>query len=302
MKEKLQTELYDYQAAVDGPTVLILAGVHGDEYEPMLAMARLRQLLESKLQKGRVKLMPVVNKSAFQQGQRCGEDGLDLARVCPGDLDGSPTLRYAALVSEQIASADYLIDLHTGGQLFDLYPLSGYMIHPDVAILEKQRRMAKCFGLPLIWGTDPYLDGRTLSVARDHQVPAIYVEYGGPGPIRSEVVEAYLQGCMQILQDLEMIEGAALLLKEPDYWVEDDDPGAGYLQGKMQSSVEGIFEGRVQVGDQVKKGDLWGIVYASTDFEPQEVFADTDGLVLFTRAVPKVKAADSLGGILPLKR
>src|SRR5690606_2627695 len=136
--------------------------------------------------------------------------GLDLARSCPGLLNDSPTNHYAALVSEHISQADFLIDLHTGGQLLDLFPLAGYMLHANKAVLDKQRMMAKAFGLPLVWGTDPAPEGRTLSVARDHQIPAIYAEFGGPGPVREEIIEAYAQGCLHILQELKMWQGAHL--------------------------------------------------------------------------------------------
>lgn len=47
--------------------------------------------------------------------------------------------------------------------------------------------MARAFGLPLIWGTDPTLPGRSLSVARDANVPAIYAEYLGGGRLNSGV-------------------------------------------------------------------------------------------------------------------
>jgi hypothetical protein len=30
-----------------------------------------------------------------------------------------------------IRSADYYIDLHTGGTEFSIYPLAGYMLHPN---------------------------------------------------------------------------------------------------------------------------------------------------------------------------
>src|SRR5690606_15795215 len=110
---------------------------------------------------------------------RTGPDGLDLARSCPGKEQGSLTEQVAREISTLIESVDYLIDMHTGGRMYEIYPLSGYMLHPDTEVLASQRTMARAFGLPIQWGTSPYLDGRTLSVARDAGVPAIYTEYGG---------------------------------------------------------------------------------------------------------------------------
>jgi len=77
-----------------------------------------------------VTIVPIVNSTAVANGTRCGSDGLDLARVCPGNSQGSVTEMDAAKISALISQSDYLIDLHTGGKLFDIYPLAGYMLHP----------------------------------------------------------------------------------------------------------------------------------------------------------------------------
>jgi len=293
-------EIWEIDAAELGPRVLVLAGVHGDEYEPMIAAYQLKNLIGSNLKRGSLTIIPIVNKSAFSIGARCGEDGLDLARNCPGDSLGSITLQHAANVAEHIKNVDYLIDMHTGGQLFDLFPLAGYMLHQNETVLEKQRQMARAFGLPLIWGTDPFPEGRTLSIARDHNIPAIYVEFGGPGPIRKEIVGAYIQGCLNILSDMEMLDLSIKNTSRAKYFVEDDTEGAGYLQGKMASPRDGIFESSVSVGDHINEGDRWGVVYDAETLTAHDVFADSDGLVLFIRAIPKVKQGDSLGGILKI--
>src|SRR5690606_26744467 len=111
----------------------------------------------------------------------------------------------AASDSEMIRAADYLIDMHTGGRLYNIYPLAGYMLHDSAEILEKQRKMAEAFNLPTIWGTDNRPVGRTLSVARDAGVPAIYVECGGGGEVNARTIEAYVQGCKRVLASLNML-------------------------------------------------------------------------------------------------
>ncbi|MEO1993970.1 MAG: succinylglutamate desuccinylase/aspartoacylase family protein, partial [Planctomycetaceae bacterium] len=98
-----------------GPHLLITGGVHGDEFESMPCIRQLAQfILPEKLQ-GNLTLIPVVNEAAFLNGDRVAEDGLDLARVCPGESNGSVTQRTAAALTEQIQQADYYIDLHSGG-------------------------------------------------------------------------------------------------------------------------------------------------------------------------------------------
>ncbi len=58
--------------------------------------------------------------------------------------------------------------------------------------------MALAFNLPLVWGTDYRPNGRTLSVARDAKIPAIYLEFGGGTGFRTQVVDAYKAGFMRL--------------------------------------------------------------------------------------------------------
>src|ERR1043166_8081406 len=106
-----------------GPHLLITGGVHGDEFEPPLAIRRLMQHPDLAAGRGRVTLVPVANEAAFARDQRVAEDGLDLARTCPGRADGSVTERTAWALAELIRTADYYIDLHTGGTTLSIWPL-----------------------------------------------------------------------------------------------------------------------------------------------------------------------------------
>ncbi|MFM2095927.1 MAG: hypothetical protein RIS70_3051, partial [Planctomycetota bacterium] len=74
-----------------GPHLLITGGVHGDEFEPMVAIRRLAGAVSPDSLAGRLTLIPVVNEAAFARGTRAAEDNLDLARTCPGRADGSVT-------------------------------------------------------------------------------------------------------------------------------------------------------------------------------------------------------------------
>lgn len=81
----------------------------------MMAVRRLGEELDPGTLRGEVTLVPVVNEPAFHRGTRTADDGLDLARTCPGRPDGSETERVAHALSELIRSHDHFIDLHTGG-------------------------------------------------------------------------------------------------------------------------------------------------------------------------------------------
>ena len=291
---------YTIDSGCEGPSVLITAGVHGDEYEPIIATTQLISILSTGLKKGKVTIVPIVNTTAVANGSRYGSDGLDLARVCPGDPQGSATEMDAANISAIIMQSDYLIDMHTGGKLFDIYPLAGYMLHPDNHVLEQQRAMARAFGLLIIWGTDHAPNGRTLSVARDHNIPAIYVEYGGGIAVRNEIIEAYTTGCVGVLEQLGMMEANPNSHTSPEYIVEDPAPQQGHLQAKMPAPAEGIFAPAVKLGQMIQAGDYWGVIHHLETRKQTNVFADISGMVLFLRVDAKVRIGDSLGGILPI--
>jgi predicted deacylase len=290
-----------YTAAAPGPRVLVTGGVHGDEFEPMAAVRRLIARFRTHPPlRGSVTLVPVVNEPAFRRGSRVAEDGLDLARTCPGRADGSVTERIAHELSHLIRESDHYVDLHTGGTRLRVLPLVGYTLHPDPAVLAAQRRMARAFGLPVVWGTDPNLEGRSLSVARDARVPAIYAEYHGGGNCEPEGVDAYFTGCLRVLADLGVIDHSTPLPSPaPPLVVEDARPGSGHMQVNHPSPVEGFFEPAVTLGGRVRAGDRLGIVTDVLGRETAPLTARYAGVVLVLHTFARVDAGTGLAVILP---
>ena len=282
-----------------GPNLLIAAGVHGDEYEPMAAVRRLIQILDPETISGTVTLVPLVNKPAFMRAARTGEDMLDLARTFPGKLDGTPTEQIADLISGMIREADYFIDLHTGGNLFEISPLAGYGLAVSDEVLGKQRMMARAFNLPIVWGASGEHDGRSLSIARDAGVPAIYTEYGGGGGAKEEIIQAYLTGCQKVMISLNMLKGSAPESKV-SYFVEDNRKDSGYLQIMLPAPSEGYFEAEMNLGDMVAKGDKIGTLFDLEGGSPIPINADDNGMVFFLRRIPWTIKGETIGGILPI--
>ena len=282
-----------------GPHLLITGGVHGDEFEPMAAIRQLIGCWPREAMRGRVTLIPVVNEPAFSNQNRTADDGLDLARVCPGRDDGTVTERVAAALSRQIAAADYYIDLHTGGTRLELAPMTGYMLHSDERILEIQRRMAHAFGLPIVWGSSSRLEGRSLSVARDAGVPAIYTEFGGAGVCRQEVVRAYVEGCLNVAAALQMIDRPKPVQRAP-YVVEDHRESSGHLQIQYPAPADGFFEPNVALRQTVEVGSLLGRVVDPLGNVCGEIHAREAGMVLMLRTFPAVRQNDPLACVLPI--
>ncbi|MDP6446079.1 MAG: M14 family metallopeptidase [Pirellulaceae bacterium] len=292
------------EGAAAGPTLLITGGVHGDEFEPMKAVRTLIQDFHDEKARDRLRgklvLAPIVNFPAFLNGRRtAADDGLDLARTCPGDPAGGTTERIAAELTSLIGTADYYIDLHTGGIEMSVYPLAGYSLHPDPDVLAKQRGMARAFNLSLVWGTSPELEGRSLSVARDANVPAIYTEHHGSGFCREEGVRDYVEGCYNVMAYLDMID------QQPSpsrirYEVEDDRPASGHLQICNPAPRTGFFEPLVALGDKVRVGDPLGHVFDTCGDDRQPVLSQQRGVVIVVRTFSRVREGESVGVILEI--
>ncbi len=283
-----------------GPHLLIIAGIHGDEYEPMACVRRLIKAIHPEALRGRVTLVPCVNEPAFLRGERTGEDDLDLARICPGKPDGGPSEQIAHAVSTLIREADYLIDLHTGGRRYDILPLVGYGLVSDQAVLDKQRQMADAFNMPVVWGTTSKLNGRTLSVARDAKVPAIYAEWGGPSPLNTMAVEEYELGCLGVMVTLGMLD-RPMPDTETEYVVEDDRDNSGHLQINHPAPATGFFEQAVSLGDTVQKGDLIGHITDHMGEEVHPIHASCAGLVIVIRALPVTHKDEMTAVILEMQ-
>jgi predicted deacylase len=284
----------------DGPHLLILAGVHGDEFEPMVAVRHLWGVLGSMAVRGHITLVPIVNESAFHRAQRTADDGKDLARTMPGRADGSITERVVAALTPLIREADYLIDLHTGGRLFRMLPLAGYVLHSERSVLDTQRAMARAFRLPIVWGTSGKLEGRTLSVARDANVPAIYVEASGGSDFNRAAVDACVEGCLSVAATLGLIDYSTSVTCA-QHVVEDDREESGHMQVQHPAPMAGFFEPLVQLGESIHEHQPLGNILGPFGELRCEVRSADSGLVLFLRAVCGVNAGDSLGGILAVE-
>ena len=296
---KLTLRQHTVRGRQPGPHLLITGGVHGDEFEPMAAIRQLIDEIGSAELIGTLTLVPVVNEPAFQRGHRCAEDNLDLARTCPGNAKGSITQRIAFALSDLIRAADFYVDLHTGGTTLSVLPLAGYMLHHDAHVLQQSRRMARAFNLPVIWGTDAKLEGRSLSVARDANVPAIYCEHYGAAVCQAEGVADYVSGCKNVLAELGM-RAKRQTESRVQYVVEDLRTGSGHMQRCHPAQAAGYFQSDVQLGQIVQKGERLGTVVDVLGEQRQTVEAAEDGLVIVLRTFPAVAQGDSLAVLMSL--
>ncbi len=99
-----------------GPTALVTAGVHGDEYEGLVIARRLLRDLDPEQVKGRIIVMPAVNLPAVRAAARVSPiDGGNMNRAFPGGT-GGPTALIADFIERRLLpEVDVAVDLHSGG-------------------------------------------------------------------------------------------------------------------------------------------------------------------------------------------
>jgi predicted deacylase len=280
-----------------GKTLLITACVHGDEFEGPAAIWELFRSLDPADMSGKVIAVPLANPPAYEAGRRTNpDDNQDLARVFPGDSQGTVTEQIAHALTERfIRHADFYCDLHSAGQLYQMPPLAGYQLREE-PLLSQQRAAAKAFGLPLVWGT-PGMPGRSLSAAAEYNVPAIYVEITGEGRCRAADVERYVRGLRQLMALLG-IQGERSELFEPQWLIEDDRPQAGFLQVQCRAPIGGFFHPAVGVWDHVEERQPLGVIRDRFGQVRHQVEATRRGRIVFLRTFPRVLAGDALCTII----
>ena len=101
--------------------------------------------------------------------------------------------------------------------------------------------MAYALNTPIIWATYSHLDGRTLSVAQDTRVPAIYAEGMGSGICDPAGVNAYYEGCLNVVATLDTLDCEQPILRS-EHIVEDDRNNAGFVQLNYPAPFAGYFE------------------------------------------------------------
>lgn len=106
-----ETTLTVIEGAAGGPTVFVVAGIHGDETAGYSAGNLLKEV---PIAAGRLFVISPANMAGAANNSRYVADGLDLNRSFPGRADGNVAERVADAIYRQVKDAkpDLLLDLH----------------------------------------------------------------------------------------------------------------------------------------------------------------------------------------------
>ena len=279
----------------DGPTLLVMAGNHGDEYEGQIAISQLARELEAADIRGRLILLPMVNAPAAQAGLRTSpiDDG-NLNRLFPGDASGTPTEMIADYIEDVLMPlADYSVDLHSGGSSL-FYPPT-LLRGPGHSAAETQALISlqNAFDLPYAWvftsGGGRSSTARTaMGAANRKGVINVMAELGGGGEVTPDILKSTERGLRRILNTLGML---------PDY-VPDQAQGTRELnaKGSVYAYAAGLFEPLKSIGDDVASGELVGLIHHpdTPEAEPDRITSPYQGIALCRRAMAQVVRGDAV--------
>lgn len=274
-----------------GPTLALLGGVHGDEDEGVLAVHLVVKEVAELPLVGTLRAVSPANPIAWAaQSRTCPLDGENLARCFPGDSEGSPTAVLARGITDNVIDgADALIDLHSAGLRYRMPLFCGFTRASTAA--EGSERAAVAFGAPLIWVHANAAPGRSLSVAAERGIPAVYVECSGGGSIWGGELDAYVLGVLSVMADLGMVPVTLRRFGDAEtQWVY----GTGDLDKGAQARHDGLFVGSTSVKSVVPEGGEIGRIFDYQGRLLETFLAPHEGIVMFLRRQARTQVDDVL--------
>ncbi len=279
-----------------GPTVLLTAGNHGDEYEGITALLKLANTLQQEHVAGRVIIVPAMNYPAVKNGARTSPiDKGNLNRSFPGRPDGSVTEKIADYFQRYlIPLCDYALDIHSGGRTLDFLPFAA------VHRLEDKTQQASCLEAMRLFGA-PFnmvmleMDASSLYDTAVESQGKVFVttELGGGGTTTPETIAIADRGVNNFLIYAGVIEGEYQLPKET---VSLDMPDSHCY---LLSEDNGILEFGKKLGDHVTEGELIAEVHCAekTGVPAVPYYAKRNGVLACRHHSAKIGMGDTIAVI-----
>jgi len=272
-----------------GPTILIEAGNHGDEYEGPIALGELLREIDPQDICGRIIAIPAINVRAVEAGTRTSPvDGLNFNRTFPGDFNGTLTSQISAYVHDCLFPiADYFLDLHSGGSSLMILPSAIIEPSPTPEGHRLNIKATLAFGAPTVVMVDNLGETRTSTAAANLQgLVVIGSEMAGGGLVTQEALAICRRGIRNVLKHSGILKGDLDLPENANGRVLKVPGSEGYII----SDEDGVFEPISELGAAVKKGDIAGRIHflRTPQREPVTLHHPIDGIVFAKRQPGRV--------------
>lgn len=263
-----------------GPSLLVIAAMHGTEYASVAALGRLVQTVRPADVSGVLILVPVANRLAFESRTMyvSPADGKNLNRVFPGRADGSYTEVLADLLWNHLGrAASCILDVHGGEIVEGLFPFAGaYAQDGRPEIGQLSRRAAEAFHPPFL-----VLNQLPAHIAREKQrlsligtdagIPAVLVEAGERGFLHEPDIRFIQEGVLNVMRVLGMLAEPVRPAPKPPVVVRELP---------VIASSTGLFHARVKPGDWISPHQVLGEVIDYFGRSVERFTSEWHGVVL----------------------
>lgn len=269
----------------DGPTLVVLGGMHGSEFCGIQAAIDLFNEIKPEQLKGTLIVGTIYNMPAFinHTGFLVPQDGKNPMSTFPGKLDGTYGEVMAHHFNENILSkADYFVELHGGDIPEALTPFTVAIETLDETLNQKIMDMAMVYNIPLVIKTKakPIANtGSAFGNAVQRGIPAILAESGQQGILNLDDSNVHLTGLLNIMKKIGMIGGQIV---DTVKRVPMDHHGA------IRNEVVGMWYPFVELNQRVIKDEIVGVIRDYFGNHIVDIKSPIDGQITVIRTSPSV--------------
>ncbi|MGV3589318.1 MAG: succinylglutamate desuccinylase/aspartoacylase family protein [Adhaeribacter sp.] len=269
-----------FRGAEDGPVLLLMAGMHGDEVNGIEIVRRMLRRKMLRPERGTIIAIPVLNIYGFLNFSREVPDGKDVNRSFPGNEQGSLASRVAnKFVKEILPWVDYGIDFHTGGASRGNYPQVRCLLANT-----KAAKLADAFGAPFVINSS--LRPNSLrKEASKYGKNIIVFEAGESLRFDETGIQEGINGTARILSYLQMqknmvVPAKPAIICQKTSWV--------------RAKVAGLFRCQIALGEFIQKDQVIGSIADPYGLMSVRIKAPKAGYVIGLNRMPVVNQGDAL--------
>ena len=266
-----------------GPTVLITAGIHGDEINGVEIVRQIIAKGINKPKKGTIICVPVINVFGFLNMDRLFPDGRDLNRSFPGSANGSLASRVAHFViKEIIPHVDFVMDFHTGGA--DRFNAAQVRIVKDG---RKLKKLAQIFGAPFILYSK-HLNKSFRSTCYKLGIPVLLFEGGKSFNIDNTITNTGVNGVKRVLNHLDMLS--------TKFKVSQPKKSIVFISESkwIRAKYSGMFNAAIKINSYVTKDEVIGHITDPYGSFNHFVKAPNDGYIFNINESPIIYQGDAI--------
>jgi len=266
-----------------GPTILITAGIHGDEVNGVEIVRQIIAKGINKPKKGTIICIPIINIFGFLHMDREFPDGRDLNRMFPGTKTGSLASRVAyKLMREIVPQVDLIIDYHTGGS--DRFNAAQIRIVNNDSALDE---LARIFGAPFVLYSKN-LNKSFRNTCYKIGIPMLLFEGGKSFHFNTTITNTGVNGAKRVLYHLDMLHAKFKISKPKKKCVVISE--SKWIRAKYS----GMFRASALINKAVNKGDIIGHITDPFGKFHHFVKAENSGYIFNVNQAPIVYKGDAL--------